>query len=106
MFIVLFALFLYVIDHGLGTYLHYSDKIHEAAIEASKVELIINNNKLLAARNERLEEQLLGANRIIAHLVNSNPSLAPPEGLPIAETVDEVSSSQRVEGLKRKYGGG
>lgn len=103
MFIVLFALFLYVIDHGLGIYLHYSDKMHVAAIEAGKVEQIINNNKYLAARNERLEEQLQGANKIIAFLVNNNPSLAPPAGQ--EETPKEVSSADRVEGLKKKYGG-
>ena len=98
MFFVLFALFLYVIDHGLGIYLQHSEKLHTAAIEAGKVERVIIDNKTLTARNDQLSKQLEAANNIIAYLMANNTT-APPKKDP------EVTSAQRLEGLKKKYGG-
>lgn len=107
MYIVQFALFLYVIDHGLGIYIHYSDKVHNAAVEIGKVEQVINNNKALSVRNDRLEEQVKAANLLIAYLINNNPGLAPPKDLNAPPVVKdpEVSALERVEGLKEKYRG-
>lgn len=104
MYIVQFALFLYVIDHGLGVFIHYSDKSQAAAIEVGKVEQVITNNQRLTLRNDSLEEQLEAANKLIALLVNNNPILAAERALaPKEETSPKVSAATQLESLKNKY---
>lgn len=99
--LVQFALFLYVVDHGLGLYIAYSDKIHEAAIESGKIEQIMVENKRLTAQNSTLQEQASAANRLIEQLVLNNPSLAPKKTV---TTNPAVPLLDKLNGLKKKYG--
>lgn len=95
-----FALFLYVVDHGLGIYITYSDKIHQAAIESGKIETILAENVRLTTQNTRQEEQIGAANRLIQQLIDNNPSLAPKK---VVTANPDTSTMDKLNGLKKKY---
>lgn len=100
--LIQFALFLYVVDHGLEVFINYSERIHQAELGGGQIEVVKAENARLVANNSSLTDQLTTAQDLIRRLIENNPSLAPKTKV---TTNPSVPVQDKLDKLKQKYGG-